>query len=125
MSLEWTEAVVRLLLTVIVGALLGYNRSEHGKAAGIRTTLLVCLAASVAMIARRIATVIRRANRSPTAGGGTPYTWANLTGSPARLLGIFSPGGIEGCFRELVAIGNKNAEPVAAAYGCSIVGSAL
>jgi putative Mg2+ transporter-C (MgtC) family protein len=29
---------------------IGFNRSEHGKAAGMRTTLLVCLAATVAMI---------------------------------------------------------------------------
>jgi putative Mg2+ transporter-C (MgtC) family protein len=35
---------------VIAGVLIGYDRSEHGKAAGMRTTLLVCLAASIAMI---------------------------------------------------------------------------
>ncbi len=35
---------------MIAGLLIGYDRSEHGKAAGMRTTLLVCLAASVAMI---------------------------------------------------------------------------
>jgi putative Mg2+ transporter-C (MgtC) family protein len=46
----WDEIALRLLLTVIAGVLIGYDRSEHGKAAGMRTTLLVCLAASVAMI---------------------------------------------------------------------------
>ena len=49
-SLSWAQAAVRLGLTVMVGLVLGYNRSEHGKAAGMRTTLLVCLAASVAMV---------------------------------------------------------------------------
>src|SRR5215469_1147634 len=44
--LEWADMVLRLVLTVMAGILLGYNRSEHGKAAGMRTTLLVCLAAS-------------------------------------------------------------------------------
>ena len=44
------EIAVRLALTVIAGILIGYNRAEHGKAAGLRTTVLVCLAASVAMI---------------------------------------------------------------------------
>jgi hypothetical protein len=29
---------------------IGYNRGDHGKAAGLRTTMLVCLAASVAML---------------------------------------------------------------------------
>ena len=49
-SLHWTDVVLRLAVTVIVSLVIGYNRSEHGKAAGMRTTLLVCLAASVAMI---------------------------------------------------------------------------
>ncbi len=48
--LEWTDVALRLALTVVAGVAIGYNRSEHGKAAGMRTTLLVCLAASVAMI---------------------------------------------------------------------------
>lgn len=46
----WHEIALRLALTVIAGLLIGYNRTEHGKAAGLRTTLLVCLAASLAMI---------------------------------------------------------------------------
>src|ERR1700744_2508946 len=50
LELGWNEIALRLLLTVVAGILIGYDRSEHGKAAGMRTTLLVCLAASVAMI---------------------------------------------------------------------------
>jgi len=48
--LLWPDVLLRLALTVVAGILLGYNRIEHGKAAGIRTMLLVCLAASVAML---------------------------------------------------------------------------
>lgn len=48
--LHWTDMVLRLALTVLAGILVGYNRSQHVKAAGMRTTLLVCLAASVAML---------------------------------------------------------------------------
>ncbi len=44
------DVLVRLLCTLIAGAVIGYNRGEHGKAAGLRTTMLVCLAASVAML---------------------------------------------------------------------------
>jgi putative Mg2+ transporter-C (MgtC) family protein len=50
LQLQWTEIALRLALTVLASIAIGYNRSEHGKAAGMRTTLLVCLAASVAMI---------------------------------------------------------------------------
>jgi putative Mg2+ transporter-C (MgtC) family protein len=45
-----TDALVRLACTLIAGAVIGYNRGEHGKAAGLRTTMLVCLAAAVAML---------------------------------------------------------------------------
>ena len=50
LTLSWEEITLRLTLTVIAGFLIGLNRSEGGHAAGLRTTLLVCLAASVAMI---------------------------------------------------------------------------
>lgn len=46
----WTDIVVRLLLTMIAGALMGFNRGAKGHAAGLRTTILVALAASIAMI---------------------------------------------------------------------------
>src|SRR6185503_7007742 len=46
----WHEIVVRLFWTLIGGALIGVDRGEHGRPAGLRTTLLVCLAASISMI---------------------------------------------------------------------------
>ena len=49
-TLQWQEIALRLVLTVIGGALIGLNRTEHGRPAGLRTTLLVCLAASISMI---------------------------------------------------------------------------
>jgi putative Mg2+ transporter-C (MgtC) family protein len=49
-ELHWPAIALRLMLTVIAGGLLGMERSKTGHAAGLRTTLLVTLAASVAMI---------------------------------------------------------------------------
>lgn len=48
--LTWQEIALRLFLTFLAGTLIGINRGEHGRPAGLRTTLLVCLAASLAMI---------------------------------------------------------------------------
>jgi putative Mg2+ transporter-C (MgtC) family protein len=45
-----TSRAIRLALSVVAGALFGLNRGESGKVAGLRTTLLVCLAACVAML---------------------------------------------------------------------------
>ena len=44
------EIAIRLLLTLVAGAIVGINRSECGRAAGFRTTILVCLTASASMI---------------------------------------------------------------------------
>src|ERR1700678_740287 len=50
LTLTWQEVAIRLTLSVVAGALIGLDRGERGRAAGLRTTLLVCLAAAVAMV---------------------------------------------------------------------------
>ncbi|HEX4024494.1 MAG TPA: MgtC/SapB family protein [Steroidobacteraceae bacterium] len=62
--LRWTDVALRLALTIVVSLLIGYNRREHGKAAGMRTTLLVCLAASAAMI--EVNLLLPTAGRTPS-----------------------------------------------------------
>jgi len=49
-TIGWNQIALRLLLTVAAGLVIGFNRGEHGRPAGMRTTLLVCLAASISMI---------------------------------------------------------------------------
>ncbi len=44
------EAVVRLLLAALLGAMIGLERELHGRAAGLRTHLLVGLGSTLAMI---------------------------------------------------------------------------
>jgi putative Mg2+ transporter-C (MgtC) family protein len=50
LSLSWQEITLRLAFAFLAGALIGFNRTEHGRPAGLRTTILVCLAACVAML---------------------------------------------------------------------------
>src|ERR1700692_4086863 len=50
LNIGWRDIALRLALTVAAGILIGVNRSEHGHAAGLRTTVLVCLAASLSML---------------------------------------------------------------------------
>ncbi len=78
-QLTWSDLAVRLTLTVIVSVIIGYNRSEHGKAAGMRTMVLVCLAASVAMIQVNLLL--------PTAGrGSTSFVMNDLMRLPLGIL---------------------------------------
>ncbi len=65
--LTWHDIALRLALSVLAGALIGLDRGEHGRPAGLRTTLLVCLAAAVAMI---------QANLLLTVHGRTPDSFA-------------------------------------------------
>ncbi len=44
------EMVLRLLAALLSGALIGYERSFHGRPAGLRTHVLVCLASSLLML---------------------------------------------------------------------------
>lgn len=50
-QISWTEIILRLTLTLVAGAFVGLNREERGgHSAGLRTTMLVCAAASLSMI---------------------------------------------------------------------------
>jgi len=50
LELTWQDVAVRLVLTVIASAVIGFDREARGHAAGLRTTMLVGLAAAVAMV---------------------------------------------------------------------------
>jgi putative Mg2+ transporter-C (MgtC) family protein len=49
-SLAWPQIALRLLLTALAAGFIGLNRDEHGRPAGLRTNILVGLAACIAMI---------------------------------------------------------------------------
>src|ERR1700753_4352976 len=49
-TLTWSELAFRLACPLLAGILVGADRDERGKAAGIRTNVLVCLAESLSMI---------------------------------------------------------------------------
>jgi putative Mg2+ transporter-C (MgtC) family protein len=44
------EMILRLLAALAAGALIGYERSFHGRPAGLRTHVLVCLASALLML---------------------------------------------------------------------------
>lgn len=48
--LSVTEITIRLLLAGLLGAVIGYEREVHARPAGLRTHMMVCLGAALAMI---------------------------------------------------------------------------
>jgi len=50
LTIGWRDVLLRLAFAVAAAALIGWDRGEHGKTAGLRTNLLVGLAAALATI---------------------------------------------------------------------------
>jgi putative Mg2+ transporter-C (MgtC) family protein len=85
-EITWPEIALRLALSVIAGTIIGINREEQGRPAGFRTTVLVCLAASISMI---------QVNLMLSMSGKTPSSFAVM--DLMRLpLGILSGMGFIG-----------------------------
>ena len=58
-DLTGAAVLLRLLLATLVGGLVGWERGRHGRAAGLRTHILVCLGACLAsMLGMYTATVL-------------------------------------------------------------------
>lgn len=49
-ALSWPDILTRLALAVLAGFLMGLDRSEHAHPVGMRTTILISVAAAIAMI---------------------------------------------------------------------------
>jgi putative Mg2+ transporter-C (MgtC) family protein len=50
LTITWPQVALRLLLAAAASFFIGFNRDEKGHPAGVRTTMLVCLAATLAML---------------------------------------------------------------------------
>lgn len=74
-TLTTLESALRLLAAFAAGAVLGLERESRGRPAGLRTTILACLAAAIAMVLSEVLFI-------QSAGGMTPNAWRP---DPARL----------------------------------------
>lgn len=54
LHLDTADIVLRLLMAICAGALLGFDREAKNRPAGLRTTILVSMAAAIAMIQMNI-----------------------------------------------------------------------
>jgi quercetin dioxygenase-like cupin family protein len=56
---------------------------------------------------------------------GAAHTWANLSGKPARMRTMFTPGGIEKLFSNLAGLGPVEFVALAETFGSKILGPGL
>src|SRR2546423_3243772 len=53
-SLTLWEMFLRLLMAFLAGFLVGWERESHGRPAGLRTNILACVAAALAMVVSEV-----------------------------------------------------------------------
>src|SRR5437016_5675750 len=53
-SLSYLEMFLRIAMAFIAGFVVGWERESHGRPAGLRTTILTCVASAVAMIVSQV-----------------------------------------------------------------------
>src|SRR5947208_7485676 len=53
-SLSYADMFLRLLMAFLAGLAIGWERESHGRPAGLRTTILACVASAVAMMVSEI-----------------------------------------------------------------------
>jgi putative Mg2+ transporter-C (MgtC) family protein len=49
-DLSWHDALIRITFALVAGLVLGLERESHGRAAGLKTSMLACVASCLAMI---------------------------------------------------------------------------
>ena len=64
LNLTWQQIAIRLALAILASFLIGLDRDQHGKTAGMRTTMLVCLTATLAMLEANL--LISTSGKTPT-----------------------------------------------------------
>src|ERR1700761_2355965 len=67
LDLHWPQVFVRIALALFFSFIIGLNRDEHGHPAGIRTTMLVCLAATLAQLQANL--LLPTAGKTPSSFG--------------------------------------------------------
>jgi mannose-6-phosphate isomerase-like protein (cupin superfamily) len=62
------------------------------------------------------------AGRAVTVSKGVPHAWSNVSDTEVRMLVLFSPGHIEGLFREVAVRQSDDITAILDKFGCLIVG---
>jgi putative Mg2+ transporter-C (MgtC) family protein len=64
-NLSWQDVALRLTLAFFCAAIIGFDRGERGRTAGLRTTILMSMAACIAMLEANL--LMSTAGRAPDA----------------------------------------------------------
>lgn len=89
-SLDWLDIAIRLGLAVAAGALLGIDRTARGRPAGMRTAMMVSLAAAVAMVLAELIST----SRPPLQSTGARFDMLRMAQGILAGMGFIGAGAI-------------------------------
>lgn len=110
-DISFVSIIIRLLLAVICGGLLGLERSKKHQAAGFRTYILVCLGSTIAMLTNEYITIqfnmgdTARLGAQVISGIGFLGAGTILITSRNRIIGLTTAAGLWACACLGLAIG--------------------
>ncbi len=102
-EISFVSIIVRLLLSVICGGLLGLERSKKHQAAGFRTYILVCLGSTIAMLTNEYISIqfnmgdTARLGAQVISGIGFLGAGTILITSKNRIIGLTTAAGLWAC----------------------------
>ena len=111
-ELTGVAVVMRLLLATLVGGIVGWERGRHGRAAGLRTHILVCLGACLAALVGMYTTFFLGATGDPNrvaaqviSGIGFLGVGTIIVGRSSQVTGLTTAAGLWATASAGLAIG--------------------
>lgn len=95
-NLDQTEILIRLLIAVLIGAIIGFERESNHQSAGLRTNIVVCVAACILTIIQLEASyqVIRMVIENPDLQSVVSTDITRITAQIVSGIGFLGAGAI-------------------------------
>lgn len=129
-DLSLLTITVRLMLSLVCGGLIGYDREKKGRPAGFRTHILVCLGSSLVMITSQFLIDILHYSTDPARLGAQVISGIGFLGAGTILItqkqhvkGLTTAAGLWACACMGLAIGIGFYE--GALLGCLLIWSSM
>lgn len=111
-ELNYLSIMVRMILALLCGGIIGFDREKKGRPAGFRTHILVCIGSALVMITSQFIISVLKIDTDPTRMGaqvisGIGFLGAGtiLTTSKQHVKGLTTAAGLWACSSMGLAIG--------------------
>lgn len=111
-EVNYLSIIVRMLLALLCGGIIGYDREKKGRPAGFRTHILVCIGSTLVMITSQFITDVLKMGTDPTRMGAQVISGIGFLGAGTILItpkqhvkGLTTAAGLWSCASMGLAIG--------------------